>query len=40
MEKSLKNYVNDNVIYTSQFAIIAFIVMIVFKIAMLPSYMY
>ncbi len=40
MEKALKNYNNDNVIYTNQFAIIAFIVMIVFKIAMLPSYMY
>lgn len=40
MEKTLKNYLTDNVIYTNQFAIIAFIVMIVFKIAMLPSYMY
>lgn len=34
------NYLDNNVIYTNQFAIIAFIVMVVFKIAMLPSYMY
>lgn len=40
MEKALKNYMQDNVIYTNQYAIMAFIVMIVFKIAMLPSYMY
>lgn len=40
MEKSLNNYVHDNVIYSNQFAIIAFIVMVVFKIANLPSYMY
>ena len=40
MDKSLNNYVHDNVIYSNQFAIIAFIVMVVFKIANLPSYMY
>lgn len=30
---------DNNVIYTNQYAIIAFVVMVVFKIAMLPSYM-
>lgn len=39
MEKALKNYQN-NVIYTNQFAVIAFVVMIAFKISMLPSYLY
>lgn len=42
MNKLTQNYLDkldDNVIYTNQFAVIAFIVMIVFKIAMLPSYM-
>ncbi len=40
MEKTLKNYVTNNVIYTNQFAVITFIVMVAFKISMLPSYMY
>lgn len=40
MEKAMKKYMDDNVIYTNQFAVIAFVVMIAFKISMLPSYMY
>ncbi len=40
MEKAIKKYVDNNVIYTNQFAVIAFVVMIAFKISMLPSYMY
>lgn len=40
MEKALKNYQENNVIYTNQFAVIAFVVMIAFKISMLPSYLY